>query len=97
LVPALLVLALTVHASMSAGARNVAANERIPIHFSDFLDLREVTRYVLCECKATPGHPAGEHHIDDHQDSLRRRVDENVPRLVRVAVVGQLKPLISAL
>src|SRR6266550_1627198 len=88
-------LGLNVHVSMSAGARKVAANERIPIHFSDFLDLREVARYVLCECKATPRHPAGEYHIDDHQDSLRRRIDENVSRLVRVAVVGKFEHLIT--
>ena len=62
----LIELGLNVHVSMSAGARNVAANERVPVHLPDLFDLCEITRYVLCECKATPGHPTWEHDIDDH-------------------------------
>jgi len=41
------------------------------------------------------GHPTWEHDIDNHQYSLRGRINENVSRLVRIAMVRKLKHLVS--
>ncbi|MDX6577988.1 MAG: hypothetical protein QOE96_3941 [Blastocatellia bacterium] len=87
-------LSLNVHVRVRAGARHVAANKSVPVHLSNFFYLREITRDILGQCESAPWHPTGKHHVDDHQDSLRRRVDENVSRLVRIAVVGKFEHLI---
>jgi hypothetical protein len=71
----------------------VASHKSVPIHFSDLLNLREVSGDILSECKATPGHPSREHNINDHQHSLRRGGDKNISGLVSVAVIRKLKNL----
>src|SRR4051794_8996134 len=73
----------------------MATNESIPIHFSDLFDLREISWDILGESKSTPRHPTGKYYVDNHQDSLRRRIDEYIAGLVRIAVVGKLEHLIA--
>ena len=38
---------------------------------------------------------SGNHYIDHHQNSLDGCIDENVTRLVRIAMIGKLKHLVA--
>src|SRR6266550_2758043 len=59
-------LSLNVHVRVRAGARHVAANKSVPVHFSNLFDLREITGDVLGQCESAPWHPTGKYHVNDH-------------------------------
>jgi hypothetical protein len=80
-------LGLQLDVRVGAGARDVAADQRVPLEPLDLLDLRELGGDVLRQREAPPRHPAREHDVDDHQHALRRRVNEDVARLVHPAAI----------
>src|SRR5882672_8538812 len=88
-------LRLHLHIGMSADASNVAANDGIPIHLADILDPSKFVKDVLRNGKATPGHPAGKHGVNYHQDSLLRCVNEDISWRVPRAEVGKFENLTS--
>src|SRR6185369_13888024 len=88
-------LGLCIDIRMRARACDMPTNQSLPIHLSDHFNLFEVPRYVLGHSESTPRHPARKYDIDYHQHSLHRCIDENISRLVSIAVVRKLEYLIA--